>query len=93
MSEPIYEYLTEVYDPIIAEMMIEGLKAQGFDARLSHESARAAIPLTFGELGKIEIYVLAEQIEAARAWLEASENNEIPVVEDTTPAEETLEDE
>ncbi len=69
MTSAPWEYLTEFYDRLEAEMVKAALEAEGIPLILSQEAAGSLYPVTFGELARIEAFVSAENLERARAWL------------------------
>lgn len=74
MTSP-WEYLTEFYDRLEAEMVKAALEAEGIPAILSQEAAGSLYPVSFGELGRIEVYVPPNDLESARQWLAEYEKN------------------
>jgi hypothetical protein len=69
MTSGPWEYLTEFYDRLEAEMVKAALEAEGIPVILSQEAAGSLYPVTFGELARIEFYIPPDYLKRALDWL------------------------
>ncbi len=69
MTTSGWEYLTELYDRLEAEMVKSALEAEGIPAVLSQEAAGNLYPVTFGDLARIQVFVPQASLAEARDWL------------------------
>jgi hypothetical protein len=94
MNSPKWEKLTEVYGNVDADSLKAYLEAEGIPVEIIQESVgRNIYPVTFGDLARVEFYVPQENLEEARKWLaafeeEAPEDLNFPQ-NDIEPDEET----
>jgi hypothetical protein len=85
--------LTDVYGRINADSLQVFLTANTIHVQLVQEGVGHYIyPATFGELAKVEVLVPSDQIEEARALLEAY-NTSVPVDENESIDDEELSEE
>ena len=76
MSKMTWQFLTEVYDRIEAEMMKSALEALEIPVELAQESVGSTIPVSFGEFAKVHLFVPKEKYQEASDWLKNYEEEE-----------------
>jgi hypothetical protein len=65
--------LIRIYNPVEAEIIIGRLRGAGIDAYAKHEAMSVVYGLTVDGFGQQDILVRAEDLETARAILQAEE--------------------
>jgi len=76
MSKMTWQFLTEVYDRIEAEMIKSALEALEIPVELAQESVGSTIPVSFGEFAKVHLFVPKEKYQEASDWLKNYEEEE-----------------
>ncbi len=69
MAAMTWDLLTKVYDRIEAEMMKSALEALEIPVELVQEGAGGSIPLSFGKLAEVQIFVPKVKWNEAQEWL------------------------
>lgn len=69
MSKMTWQFLTEVYDRIEAEMIKSALEALEIPVELAQESVGSTIPVSFGKFAKVHLFVPKEKYQEASDWL------------------------
>ena len=76
MSKMTWQFLTEVYDRIEAEMIKSALEALEIPVELAQESVGSTIPVSFGKFAKVHLFVPKEKYQEASDWLKNYEEEE-----------------
>lgn len=87
-----YEVVYVAFGPLHAETVRLMLEAAGFHVLTRQESAGAAIGLTVGRLGEVNVLVPADEAEAAKKMIEDMDSGRLGSV-DVTDEEQSADDE
>ncbi len=69
MAAMTWALLTKIYDRIEAEMVKSALGALDIPVELIQEGAGESIPLSFGKLAEIQVFVPKQKLPEAKSWL------------------------